>query len=227
MKLEKKKEILERILTEHGVMSEALHAGLLSFVDDKFTRSNEFSCPQCSAKLEVHTEIRVKRVVNSTGQRFTATGAQIATRPMKAAHPLTDSPLVPALIDAFDKLPAACRPKDLVDYLGSLIERGVPIRLAPSVKRTMYEHFNTIKIQAFSTGGMAVIIADGEFRQFIPVSVLKGLALTGITANGSEITRTRSEYTPEIWIKTRFGYIAQRGVFFDEMRKRSVGAFAA
>lgn len=222
MDLEKKKDVIEKILREHTSYSDELVWNLLSFVDDHFVHTDEFACPECHAQLQIHIVHKVKRIVAPSGEIIKGQTLQ----PLPAKHPLADTPLAVAMDDAYSKLPAAYRPKNIPEHLQTFIERALPLTLPKPAHRLLLDHYGSPKIAAYCMGNMAIVLVDGEFRQFIPVPILKGLAVAALTTNGAEIAETKKPYTSEAWIKTRFGYVAERGYFFDELRKKSVGDFA-
>jgi len=80
-------------------------------------------------------------------------------------------------------------------------------------------------ISCLGSNSVATIISNNMIVQICPYEVLFGASLT----KGNGKTIKIKESTPERleeWIKTKFGYIAKKGLFADEMRKHSIGEFA-
>jgi hypothetical protein len=78
------------------------------------------------------------------------------------------------------------------------------------------------ELSVYSLNNIACILSDGYFKSFMPLNLLKGEALKPLVKSA----RIKSEtINLDTWVKTRFGYVATKGLMLDELRKRSKGAF--
>lgn len=231
MNLEQKETHLRKMLIEAGAYSDNLLENLLAYTDKDFKRSGSLACPRCQCTFSVSFELKPKRVTLLDGEVFNAKGQPPSANPPKfpvspLVQELAGTPLSLALQDAFEQMPSALRPKNIAKHLVKMLERCVRLTKVPkSVLVQLINEHGTPDVKLYGTSLMCIVLTDGEFRQFIPTSVIKGLAMTGLASNGVEVTETKARISSEVWIRTRYGYVAQRGIFFEAMRQRCIGDF--
>jgi hypothetical protein len=72
---------------------------------------------------------------------------------------------------------------------------------------------------------VAAVLAGGEFKCFLPMSLIKGKPVASLKVNGNGVEAQNHYSSVDEWIKTKFGYVTGRGLMLTEMRKRAAGSF--
>jgi hypothetical protein len=81
-------------------------------------------------------------------------------------------------------------------------------------------------LELWSFQYVALVVADGAMRHFIPMSLVKGKRLEGLAPGAAGLEVRRHYANVGEWVKTRNGYVAGRGALFDAIKSRAAGDFA-
>jgi hypothetical protein len=97
-----------------------------------------------------------------------------------------------------------------------------PKRIASEVLNYLKDEFGGF-ISFKSAQSIGAIISDGEIVHLVPCQLI-GDAPVG----GAVIRQTGDQLVVNVqqWVRTKYGYVAGKGVFADSLRKKSVGEFA-
>jgi hypothetical protein len=113
-------------------------------------------------------------------------------------------------------------------FILTFFKTAVP-KLLPGWALSYYVNAFGGRITAFGAQGILAICSDGELRAFAPVALTIGRKVrsAGTRSAGGGITTQVDEREFQEWNKSKFGYLAGKGLFYQAMKKRSLGEFAA
>ena len=210
-------------------------------VDEMDERTRCFKCPHCQTPLQFNLNINVRGVYElnrgTDGQMIA-----LVPRPPSVTHidPLSknEREIIEkvrecGILDAFQKAVTASgrnvTPRKLERYFLTFILRATPTaRFTHStIKRCLPEPepAGTI-LKLWQLDTTCAITANGQFRAFVPIQLIKGQSIASLDSLDSDNRTIRTkETTMDDWIKTRHGYITNRGPLMSELTKRAAGSF--
>lgn len=203
---------------------------------EKETRA--FVCPVCST----HLQFRVRVNVSSVG--LASTTEEIAARDgvpvLEGAEARRKRELVEnnqeflasakalGVFDAFNTaLDAQGKhlPNHRDSYFIKWLENATRLRVPQfGIRQCLPEDDRAGDLELWGYARVAAVIADGEFRAFVPRDLIDGGQVASLTAGTNGITVKKQIDLP-MWVRTRFGYVERPGEFAAELRKHSIGAF--
>ena len=229
---------ISKALSERGLESIELAEHIAGCLPGNIRRTNEFNCPCCGERLQFTMNVQLRRVVAlRTGEHWAKGGDQsqqveerqrLEIEQGEKIKALKDSGLYDAFVDAVKQLPGQYQIKEsnIGTHLLAFIEKSNEMRLPSWARAGLTKTFNGSKVQAFSLSTISAVVVDGLTRVFVPTALLKGETISSLTASGAEIISTTEKRTLTTWIRTKHGYVVGNGAMWDEMRKKSKGAFA-
>lgn len=79
-----------------------------------------------------------------------------------------------------------------------------------------------------AANGVVSVTSDGKIRAFVPQRVVAGERVGKMGGGSGIATRMPAdEATFHQWVRTKNGYVVGRGLFFDELQKKSRGEFVS
>jgi hypothetical protein len=208
---------------------------------EKETRS--FVCPTCGDHLQFLVSVLVK------GVHSTPTADEIATRdgqPLPAKK-ITKVVMTKAVRDdsaavqqakadgTWDAYVTAIKaaypqqqPKDLSDYFDQWLKAATRLRTPQFAIRSclpVEDREGNLELWVFSS--LAAVVVDGRLKTFIPYQLVKGEPLPDSLALGGNGIERRKASSADlaIWVKTRNGYVAGKGLLFNELKGKRAGQF--
>ncbi len=101
------------------------------------------------------------------------------------------------------------------------LEMAVEISLPPTEAYILKEEFGK-SAKFFHTNGVIAIVVDDEIQTFMPKALAYGEQMpTQLSTEG----RPTPAPTMEVWIRTKYGYVAGKGVFLTALRLESRGSY--
>lgn len=184
-------------------------------------------CPHCDGLIAVYSEISVQPE-DEKDRLDWRTG--LAREQIELVETAERTGIMKAFGEAMVEAKKGGIPKLPQRFFLEFLKTAVP-RIVPQV---CIDELNSVlggeTLQIYGTQGIAMIIAAGELRWFVPYDLLRGKALGGagiISRSGASRKRLPlDEMAFSQWIRTRHGYVAGRGLFFDAMKKKSIGDYA-
>jgi hypothetical protein len=198
-----------------------------------------FECPNCGIHLQFRTVVKVSGVqVSQTGAEKAATEGRPQTPPKillqdenaRIIAAATEGGALLAFENALKTENPNYKGAHTGKYFLTWLQAARRIKahqlgLRQCLIEREREAAGDLELWGFQY--VAAVLADGEFRCFLPMSLAKGKPVDVLQANGGGEMATRRHYeTATEWIRTRFGYVAGRGLLLSEMRKRAAGDFA-
>jgi len=131
------------------------------------------------------------------------------------------------MLDAIDECITKAhlqRPGNLLKFLFDFLSTSRPCKIPNLALNAFAAEFQG-RISSWSGLGLVAILSEGTVKRFMPIKFLLG---SPIKDNTGKIKGRFSVPEPEMvqWIRTRFGYVAGKGDYFNSMQLRSKGAFA-
>ncbi len=177
-------------------------------------RSKIFRCPYCAESIALSVNVNIAEI-------------------KKASNGLTESEneileyyRSTGVLDSYIRALETARP----DYVSKprsvlglvhMLRANQVINAEPSIKNFLELTYGKDKnIQIYNQSEVAAIVVDGQIKQFIPTAYLK--RKTTKHPNTNKVTPSYTE--TEVWIRTKFGYVANT-LFWQELQKHSIGDF--
>lgn len=194
--------------------------------------SRAFACPCCGERLKFVTSVHINGVRKESEWRA---GDEMPSTPPKKAI-FTDEELAylahnkeTGAFTAFEKaveLSNCTKPNNLERAFINLPKVLTRYKKAPQAALQILlpaeERGKAGLLELWKCGYVEVICRDGEVVAFLPV----GMTITGEASGKINFTGKQESMPVETWVKTRFGYVAGKGLLFNELRQKSYGAFA-
>lgn len=224
-------------LAQFGIDNSELAERLVTQFAGEDRMSQLFKCPNCDVSLTVNLEVRIKRVrlaeeeaiergnidtvIPSPGSGFTPAELELIAE-------LEANGLLKAYEDAFTRVVMVTKPRNMKRSLLSWIECASKRTKIPAfAMRPLYDEFAGLNIQIYAAQYIAAVVVEGKVMAFYPYHLLKGETVSKITPSGGQITTMKEKpMTVEVWRRSKFGYVLGNGAFFNELQKKSKGAFA-
>ena len=197
--------------------------------------SDTFQCPNCHTHLQFKVRVKVGGVYV---QDFSEEDRAIARENLRRRQD-SHTPEERALIDEAKasgvfapfveavKQSGAIQPKDYEKYFLTFLSKAERIK-APqfALRMCLEEGERAGSLELWTWQHASAILADGAFRQFIPTKLVKGEPVKTLRAESGKPASAVTYPDAKAWVKTRFGYVAGRGLMLGELRKRAAGDFA-
>lgn len=186
-----------------------------------------FDCPKCGTHLQFNLEIGVRRIkVAQTAPAGWSKRVDSLTVPERqVVEECRATGLLGAFMAAFNASNLAGKPsnpeKFFVRFLALAGKKKTP---QFAVRLCLPEGERAGHLELWTHGLISAVIADGEFRQFVPTELVNGEKTSNLTPEGGWL-QTGEKIDLNGWVKTRFGYVVSRGLLFHELRRRCVGDF--
>jgi hypothetical protein len=187
-------------------------------------------CPHCGQPIECYVTVGI--VETQVPQESTATrgkpwAERLSPEQRQILEALRQQGLVQAFQAAMEEIPSQNRPKDAERYLFTWLQKAAPRVVPPFAIAYFKAEFHRESLSFYAADAIIAVVANGCIKGFIPMPLLVGRAVKGLT--GSHNIRARLPATPEAldqWVRTRFGYVMGHGPAFEMLQQRSFGAFA-
>lgn len=204
-------------------------------IDELDAHTRIFNCPHCQTLLQFKVGVKVHGVYEL---QTTDDGKLLALVPAPARPPAID-PLstterrvvdrmkANGILDAFEKAVVASgrNIKNIERYFLTFLYRATQARYTDAAIRQCLPvppPVNTT-LELWQLDSVCAITANGVFRAFIPIQLIKGQSVASLTSKNGTIASQRTTL-PE-WIRTRHGYVARPGPMMSELRKQAAGNF--
>lgn len=199
-------------------------------------RAKTFQCPCCDAKLQFKVQVGVYGVFQINDDNELVPKPTIKPTPVRDRFTPDERSLLEALktgglYAAFEAAAQASlytNAKDMERYLLTFLQSAVPVKTPQfAIRQCLPEDEAGGDLELWQLNTVVAVIADGEIRAFFPVDLIKGRPLrTPLQSDGKSITATKESISVSDWVKTRNGYVAGRGLLFNELRGKAAGNFA-
>lgn len=193
-----------------------------------------FICPHCNTHLQFLVRVQVMGVhetvegQNYAEDRVAATEAQKTPRaklPIEIVEKAKELGIYEKFVTTLTLATPFNVPKDLERYFCMWFQRATKIRtpqlaIRPCLDAT--DRDGNLELWAFQN--LAAVVKDGYLHSFLPYQFVKGESLPATLAVGEKVAP--SALTLPVWVKTRNGYVAGKGLLFQELKGKAAGAFA-
>lgn len=202
---------------------------------ERFT--NAVKCPHCGGDVQLKVRIKIAEVNGGSKDipsalvspgpgrlkltKLQAWLASITPTQRGIIAEAQENGLIHALTTAVEYMPAQSRPALVEKYLLTTLSVAEPYNKGGAIPRRLLirlrDLYPTGRVDLFKSHAMLIVVVDGLVKGFLPTNIL----------NEAPPSRFHSVSDAEDagWFKTRFGYVAGRGMLYDEMRKRYLGEF--
>lgn len=195
-------------------------------------RSKVFECPHCNMRLQFKAKVSVYGVYELNDEDEILPRS-ISAAPKDALTPsertVIESLRVSGVLAAFETAVRAdpvSNAKDIERYLLTFIARAVPMKSPQfAIRQCLPEEESFGDLEMWCLNKTVAVLADGEFRAFLPIELVRGNSLRSLSAGNGGVSAKAGMGVQE-WVKTRYGYVTGRGAFMSELRKRAIGEFA-
>lgn len=199
------------------------------------SNSRIFECPCCHAKLKIQMATQITGVDEYTLEPKPPKAKPIKTK--DEGHTVDEVRVLEmaragGLLEAFDKTVTVAyetqgtgKPKDIDGYFIQFLKLCKP-RTVPqfALSRCVREYGGAI--QFFGTQNVLACASDGKIVAFFPLHMLVGVPITSAINKRIKARVDADEDVLEMWIRTKYGYVAGSGAYMEQMRKKSFGEFA-
>lgn len=197
---------------------------------DSKTLTNSFACPYCATSIQLTLQLAVTGCVlaqkGSTPKTVRAETVIAQINPLDRAseedRQLYHSWKQSGLLDLFLKATTIANPSSVpqredrqVSYIRAWFRTASFCKVPRRTLATVIHDLDTAEVVFYHAQGVVGIVADGELRSFVTKSQAMGYA------DESLVLKNGKGVIDEIWHKTKFGYAAGRGVFFNALRLES------
>lgn len=197
--------------------------------------SKVFKCPCCNARLQFKVQVNVLGVyeLDQDDQPVVVRPAPVPKDSLTTdERDLVESIKKEGLFDAFERTIRTSTPhnvpSDLEKYFLTFLKRATKIKTPQFAIRPCLpvdEREGELELYAFQN--IAAVVNDGFVRSFLPYQLVNGKEIADtLQPSGNGVSVTRRDLTLSDWVKTRNGYVAGRGLLFNELRGRAKGSFA-
>jgi hypothetical protein len=195
----------------------------------QYYASKPTACPHCGGPIEVTLTFAIAAVAAGTpGPRGTRTWEDNLTPAQREVlAECRAAGVVDAFAAAVEHMPQQSRPADPALYLITWLAKAGPRVVPLFALDVLKERFPRQRFTVYAADGIAAVLAEGVLLGFVPVHLVVGRAVKGLAKNRMIKGRLPAEPGPlEAWVRTRFGYVAGRGVMLEVLQQRSYGDFA-
>jgi hypothetical protein len=208
---------------------------------EKETRA--FNCPTCGEHLQFRLSVQVKgvQVPPSSDEVALRDGSPLpvkkTTRVVMTKAIRNDSTAVQqaktdgtwdAYVTAIKAAYPQQQPKDLSEFFDKWLNAATRLRTPQFAIRSclpVEDRDGDLELWVFSS--LAAVVVNGRLKTFVPYQLVKGEPLPdslALSSNGIE-RRKASSADLAIWVKTRNGYVAGKGLLFNELKGKRAGQF--
>lgn len=187
-----------------------------------------FPCPHCANPIEItlRTEIVGVDIPDDPlkiGWRSMLTPDQLAIVEL-----VEKSGMLKAFEDVVQRVhPPSHLPKDIARFFLTFLRSVVQKRIPTATLFQFRKAFQGTNVEFWTAQGVGVVIADKSLRAFFPLTAVFGKSIRAFgKKSGTAFQIPPDEKELSEIIRTRFGFVSGKGVFFDAMRKKSIGEFA-
>lgn len=184
-------------------------------------------CPNCGAHIVIHVETTVKEVTlaidnSDPDERWMKdyTSGQISM--VKSAR---ESGAMSAFDDAIKVAFENQRPRCIERVFLNFIKMAVPYELQREEASVLKSAMSIKdKMDVWHSNGILGVGENGYILRFVPLKILRNAKNgNGLFVRGIEAFQEKRRN----WLRTRWGYVAGKGIFFEEMQKHSLGEFVS
>jgi hypothetical protein len=187
--------------------------------------SESFNCPHCQTELQFKIKHKVVGVYTTQPDKIV-----IVDKLTTVERGIIEDARKRGILQAFDaalRVATNSPPNDFEQAFLTFLSRANKIRTPQFALRECLDPRDAEgDLELYTHSFVSVVLADGEFRSFIPTPLIKGNSIGTLTPVKGNIKAQQSYHTATDWVKTRFGYVQGHGALFNEMRKKAAGDFA-
>lgn len=194
-----------------------------------------FKCPCCQARLQFKTQVSVLGVYE-LGEN----DMPIVERPRLVKKDtltpdernLVDSIKTAGLFAPFETTMRTSTPHnvpaDLEKYFLTFLKRATKVKTPQfAIRPCLSVNEREGQLELFAFQNIAAVVSDGYVKSFLPYQLVNGKPIQDtLHSNGKGVGVSRNDLTLPDWVKTRNGYVAGRGVLWNELRGKAAGNFA-
>jgi|GEM_PF-2251913 len=191
-------------------------------------------CPHCHKPVLV--VIKVEVVGAFDPEKITTPDRKRAQRtaPTTTLLPHQEEMVMTArengLFDAFAQVASKAKnpaPKRMKKFFVHFFQCAQVTIVPRDILQAFIDEFDKARIEIWVCDGLAAVTADGVIKRFVPQSEVAGQKRQVDSLDGRSGTVRRGTDEEGIWgwRRTRFGYAAGAGAFFQEMQRQSFGEF--
>ena len=193
-----------------------------------------FTCPSCGKRLKFTVTVQVNGVRKEDEWEA---GAQMQgnapTPPRRGVYTDEENAIIEkcrasGVFDAFWKAvelspgPNPSFPERAFLQLPNIMVQSTKVPQM-ALKFCLPEDDRSGRLELWKCGYVEAIVRNNEILTFLPVgAVLKGKSPDKLTLSDGKEEGVSLDY----WVRTRFGYVAGKGLLFSELRQKSIGAFS-
>lgn len=197
--------------------------------------SKVFKCPCCNARLQFKTQVSVLGVYELSEEDM-----PIVERPKlvkKDALSPDERSLVDGIKEAglFAPFETTMKtstphnvPADLEKYFLTFLKRATKVKTPQfAIRPCLSADEREGDLELFVFQNMAAVVRDGFVRSFLPYQLVNGKEIPDTLHSASNgVGVSRNDLTLSDWVRTRNGYVAGRGLLWNELRGKAAGDFA-
>lgn len=185
-----------------------------------------FPCPHCANPIEVvlrnEVEVDIPNDSARVDWKSTLTPDQLAV-----IESVEKSGVLKSFEDVVRRVKPVDPPKNISRFFMIFLKTAAQKRVSAETILEFKKMFSGKNIEFWSAQGLGVVIVDKQLRAFFPLAVIAGKSIRAIgKKSGSAFFIPPDKKELSEIIRTRFGFVNGKGIFFDAMRKKSIGDFA-
>jgi hypothetical protein len=210
-------------------MPDTTHNGAAEDGPRQYSASKPTACPHCGGPIEVTLTFAIATVAAGTpGPRGARTWEDHLT---PEQHAVLDECRAAGVVGAFAQavahLPQQSRPADPARFLMTWLAKAGPRVVPPFAVAVLKARYPRQRLTFYAADGIVAVMGEGVLLGFVPMHLVIGRPVKGLAANRAIKGRLQAEPGPlEDWVRTRFGYVAGRGLLLEVLQQRSYGDFA-
>jgi hypothetical protein len=198
---------------------------------EKETKS--FTCPNCHVHLQFLLRVHVVGVHETlTGDEHRAIQANAPMPKEKPKILIVEQAKETGVFQKFTGTVKIAQPynipADLERYFLTWLTRATKVKTPQFAIRPCLdaaEREGRLELWVFQS--TAAVVKNDYLHSFLPYQFVQGKELsTTLVSNGQGIQAKNSTLTLPIWVKTRNGYVAGKGMLFQELKGKAAGSFA-
>lgn len=206
---------------------------------EKETKS--FVCPHCQTHLQFLVRVQVMGVHETLeGNQYEQYAIVRASKPIDPSSIPKPKKLPIEIVEkakelgVYEKFEATLTlatpfnvPNDMERYFCMWFRRATKIKTPQLAIRPCLDaadRSGNLELWAFQN--LAAVVKDGYLHSFLPYQFVRGESLPGTLAMSDKGAQpSASSLTLPVWVKTRNGYVAGKGMLFHELKGKAAGAF--
>lgn len=182
-------------------------------------------CPSCQTDIRIVLKTTVEDVVIAS-EITAAAGPRFTEKEQQILDSFVGTELQRAFLNATKiAKQRAGMPSNIEKFFLTWLKSATAKTISRALMQQLRELFPASRIEVWGANGVIGILADGNLRLFVPQHFVEGSPIRNLGGSVQGRTTPDGVWLQE-WIKTRHGYIAGRGAYFQEMKRRTYGDFA-